>query len=304
MTVTGPMPPEPTAGDVAPPRPTLGDYLSLVRFSHTVFALPFATLAAVMAWQVAPFRLMHAVGFVVCMVAARTAAMAFNRLVDADIDAANERTATREIPSGRMTRRQVGGLIAISCVAFFAGTACFLPNPWPLAVGPAVLAWLLGYSLAKRFTPLCHYWLGIALGLSPIAVWIGITATLSPSVLWLGAAIALWVGGFDILYACQDETFDRDAGLKSIPAWLGTTGAFWVARVSHLLTVAVLAMFAVSADFGTIFFGGLGLIAAALLVEHVLISPRDLKRVGLAFFQMNTLVSFGVLLFGTLDTLL
>ena len=289
--------------DPSPGWARLRDYLSLVRFSHTVFALPFATLGAVLAWRSTPFEWPHLVGFLVCMVAARTAAMAFNRLVDQEIDAKNERTATRELPSGKLTPGQVKRLIAVSIAAFVLGTTCFLPNWWPLAAGPLVLAVLLGYSLAKRWTPLCHYWLGFALGLSPVCAYVAITAELAAAPIWLGVAILCWVGGFDILYACQDEAFDREAGLRSIPARFGRRRSFTIARLSHAATIVSLLAFGLSAGFGPIFAIGLALITLALAYEHWIVGPDDLRRVGVAFFQMNALVSFGVLAFGVADVI-
>ena len=282
-------------------RKRVGEYLSLVRFSHTVFALPLASLAAVLAWTESPFLWRHLAGFLVCMVAARTAAMAFNRLADSEIDARNERTRDRHLPAGRVSRGEAIGLVAGSGVVFVLGTLLFLPNAWPLILAVPVLAWLLGYSVAKRFTPLCHYWLGLALGLSPVAAWLAITGTLAPAPVWLGLAVALWVGGFDILYACQDEAFDRAEGLRSVPASYGTVAAFRVARVSHLLAVAALVVFGLAAGLGPIYFGGLALIAGLLGYEHRIVSPSDLSRVGVAFFQMNALVSFGVFALGVAD---
>ena len=286
-------------------RQRLRTYLELVRFSHTVFALPLATLAALVAWQHAPFQWLHLLGFLVCMVAARTAAMAFNRLVDAPLDAANERTAARHLPAGLVSRREVLQLTIASGAAFLIGTLLFWPNVWPLLLGPPTLAWLLGYSLAKRFTPLCHYWLGVALGLSPLATHIAITGHVADLSLWapawLGLGIAAWVGGFDILYACQDEAFDRASGLRSIPADLGRRRAFWVARVSHALAALAFALFGVAAGFGFVYFAGLVLIAGLLAYEHAIVSPNDLSRVGVAFFTLNAVVSFGLLMLGAID---
>ena len=295
------MPPPATIEPPEASAATVGDYLSLVRFSHTLFALPVATVAAIMAWRVAPFRWLHLAAFLVCMVAARTAAMAFNRLADAEVDAANPRTANRELPAGTLSRPQVIGLIAGSILVFVVGTLGFWPNPWPLALSPGVLAILLGYSLAKRFTWLCHHWLGLALGLSPIAAYVAITGTIAPPPVLLGLAILFWVGGFDILYACQDEAFDREIGLHSVPARFGTPAAFAIARTSHVWTVAMLLWMARTDGRSAFFYGGIVLIAATLVVEHLIVSPDDLKRVGVAFFQMNLLVSFGTLVLYALD---
>ena len=271
------------------------EYLSLVRFSHTVFALPFAALAAVLAWRETAFRWADAAGILVCMVAARTAAMAFNRLVDHKLDAANPRTAGRHLPAGTLSRGEVWALVAGSSLAFVAGTLLFLPNRWPLYLALPVLAWLCGYSLAKRFTSLAHYWLGAALAMSPVAAWLAITGRVDAEPLWLAAAVLCWVGGFDILYACQDEGYDRGAGLHSIPARLGTRGAFAVARVSHALVPAMLVGLGVAAGLGWVYFAGVAAVAGLLLYEHWLVSPDDLSRVNAAFFTVNAVISFGVL---------
>ena len=280
------------------------EYLSLVRFSHTVFALPFAALAALLAWRTTPVRWQDAVGVLLCMVFARTAAMAFNRLADHRIDAGNPRTAGRHLPAGTLGRREVAALTVGSGLAFIASTALFLPNRWPLMLSVPVLAWLCGYSLAKRFTSLAHYWLAAALGLAPVATWLAIAGEAPPPAWWIAAAVLCWVGGFDILYACQDAEFDRDAGLHSIPARLGRRGAFRVARVSHALVPLMLLGLWQSAGLGTVFLVGVVAVAVLLLVEHLLVSPDDLSRVNAAFFTVNAVISFGVLTAAALDLLL
>lgn len=277
------------------------EYGALVRFSHTVFALPFAVLAAILAWREAAFEWVHVVGVLICMVAARTAAMAFNRLADHRLDADNPRTAGRHLPAGVLSRREVTGLTLASSVAFVLGTLCFLPNRWPLYLAVPVLLWLCGYSFAKRFTSLAHYWLGIALGLAPVATWLAITGTVSPTPVWIAAVVVTWVGGFDILYACQDEEYDRGVDLHSIPAKLGRPGAFWVARLSHVLAVACLVGLWQSAGLGVVFAVGVGLIGVLLVVEHALVSPNDLSRVNAAFFTVNAIISFGLLAVTALD---
>jgi len=290
----------------------LASLLSLVRFSHTVFAMPFALISVIVAWSLAgPGRsgplpdgwLLPLVGVVVCMVSARTAAMAFNRLVDRDIDAANPRTATRHLPSGELSVGQVVALVAGSSLAFVAGTLLFLPNWLPLVLALPVLAWLLGYSYAKRFTMLAHVWLGAALGMAPVAAWIAIRgeavlaspADLVPAGI-LGLAVMLWVAGFDIIYACQDAGFDSQAGLHSIPATLGVRRALLVAAVMHGLTMLLLAAlpWAIPA-LGMIYWAALGAIAVLLVWEHSLVRPDDLSRVNAAFFTANAIIG-GVLL--------
>ena len=290
----------------------LASLLSLVRFSHTVFAMPFALISVIVAWSLAgPGRsgplpdgwLLPLVGVVVCMVSARTAAMAFNRLVDRDIDAANPRTATRHLPSGELSVGQVVALVAGSSLAFVAGTLLFLPNWLPLVLALPVLAWLLGYSYAKRFTMLAHVWLGAALGMAPVAAWIAIrgeAVLASPTDLVpagiLGLAVMLWVAGFDIIYACQDAGFDSQAGLHSIPATLGVRRALLVAAVMHGLTMLLLAAlpWAIPA-LGMIYWAALGAIAVLLVWEHSLVRPDDLSRVNAAFFTANAIIG-GVLL--------
>lgn len=285
-------------------RVSVADYLSLVRFSHTVFALPFALLAALLAWHDVPFQWIHLVGILAAMVTARTAAMAFNRLVDHRLDAANPRTAGRHLPAGILTPRQVGSLVLGSSVLFVASTLLFLPNVWPLALSIPVLIWLCGYSYAKRFTSLAHYWLGIALGLAPIAAWLAITGSVTATPLWIAALIVSWVGGFDILYACQDEEYDRSVDLHSIPAALGRSRAFWVARLSHAVTVVALVGLADAAAMGTTFWIAVAVVALLLLIEHCLVSPDDLSRVNTAFFSVNAVISFGILAAAGLDVLI
>jgi 4-hydroxybenzoate polyprenyltransferase len=234
---------------------TLRSYLELVRFSHTIFALPFALMAVILAFHApAPAATSPAewwrrgLGVLLCMVTARTAAMAFNRLVDRSFDAANPRTATRHLPRGDLAVGEVFGLVALSCGAFIASTLLFLPNWLPLVLSVPVLAWLLGYSYAKRFTMLAHVWLGAALGMAPVAAWIAIRgeALLAnpadglPAII-LGLAVTTWVAGFDIIYACQDAGFDESQGLHSIPARLGVPRALTLAAGLHVVTLAILA---------------------------------------------------------------
>jgi 4-hydroxybenzoate polyprenyltransferase len=196
----------------------------LIRFSHTVFALPFALLAAVLAWRETPFRYRDLLGVLLCMVFARSAAMAFNRLVDRRIDAENPRTARRHLPAGLLSVPSVVLLTILCSAAFAASTLVFLPNTWPVILSAPVLLFLLGYSYAKRFTVWCHYWLSAALMLSPLATWIALTGGLTLTPALLAGAVFFWVGGFDIFYACQDVDFDRAKGLNSIPARWGSSG--------------------------------------------------------------------------------
>lgn len=288
---------------------TLRSYLELVRFSHTIFALPFALMAVILAFQAqAPAATSPAewwrrgLGVLLCMVTARTAAMAFNRLVDRSFDAANPRTATRHLPRGDLAVGEVFGLVALSCGAFIAATLLFLPNWLPLVLSVPVLAWLLGYSYAKRFTMLAHVWLGAALGMAPVAAWIAIRgeALLAnpadglPAII-LGLAVTTWVAGFDIIYACQDAGFDASQGLHSIPARLGVPRALTLAMGLHAVTLVILATLPlVVPQLGAVYWGTLVAIAALLLWEHSLVSPDDLSRVNQAFFTANAAI--GVLL--------
>jgi len=285
------------------PTSTIRQYLELIRFSHTVFALPFALLAAVLAWQerAAPLRWQEVVGILLCMVFARSAAMAFNRLVDRDVDARNPRTAGRHIPAGLLSVRSVTLFTVCMSAAFVASTLLFLPNPWPIRLSLPVLAFLLGYSLAKRWTSLCHYWLSAALMLSPVATWIALTGTLDRTPLLLAAMIFFWVGGFDIIYACQDAEFDREQELFSLPSRLGVARALYVAFLSHV--GAVVSLFALwwMTGLGTPFLIGIIVISAILLYQHTLVSQGDLDRVNTAFFNVNALVSFGILALGIVD---
>ena len=295
---------------------TLRSYLELVRFSHTIFALPFALMAAILAFQ-APAGAAtspadwwrRGLGVVLCMVTARTAAMAFNRLVDRSFDAANPRTATRHLPRGDLGVGEVLGLVVASCGAFIAATLLFLPNWLPLVLSVPVLAWLLGYSYAKRFTMLAHGWLGAALGMAPVAAWIAIRgeALLAhpadglPALI-LGLAVTTWVAGFDIIYACQDAVFDVNQGLHSIPARLGVPRALTLAAGLHVVTLAVLATLPlVVPQLGVIYWGTLVVIAALLVWEHAIVRPDDLSRVNQAFFTANAAIGLLLLVAIAMD---
>jgi 4-hydroxybenzoate polyprenyltransferase len=292
--------------------------LELVRFSHTVFALPFALMAALMAWTMnsrqsppLPFRWQELAGIFLCMVTARSAAMAFNRLADRRIDAANPRTATRHIPAGILSVQFVA-LFAIVCsAAFIASTLFFLPNRLPLYLSLPVLGFLLGYSYTKRFTALAHFWLGAALMLAPICAWIalrGETVIANPLDLLpaavLGSAVLLWVAGFDVIYATQDADFDRQQQLHSVPARLGVERALRLAAVCHIGAVLLLiALPFVYSYLGWIYWTGVAGIAALLVYEHAIVRPSDLARVNVAFFQVNAVIGLGLLAVVTLELL-
>ncbi|HEY1377811.1 MAG TPA: UbiA-like polyprenyltransferase [Gemmataceae bacterium] len=280
-------------------------FLELVRFSHTVFALPFALLSAVLAWQSpgVPFRWTDLAGIVLCMVFARSAAMAVNRLADRRLDAANPRTAGRHLPAGLLSVPAVAAFLAVCVLGFFASTLLFLlrdrPNWWPLILAGPVLAFVAAYSLTKRFTALAHFWLGASLMLAPVAAWIairGMEALLTPAV--LGLAVLFWVAGFDILYACQDVDVDRRLGLYSVPARLGVPAALRVAMICHALTAGLLVAlyFVASPPLGGVYLAGVAAVAALLIYEHSLVRPDDLSRVNRAFFQVNGVISIGLFL--------
>lgn len=230
--------------------------------------------------------------------------MAFNRLADREIDARNPRTAGRHLPAGLLSVASVAAF-TLGCGALFvASTLLFLPNRWPLYLSLPVLAFVLGYSYAKRFTSLAHFWLGAALMLAPMATWLALRGRLEWPPVLLGLAVFFWVAGFDIIYACQDYEFDKSAGLRSVPARFGVAGALRIAAGCHLLTVAALALLPLCYDgFGGLFWGGTLLVAALLVYEHALVSSRDLSRVNAAFFNVNVVISVGLLAVGTLDLL-
>ena len=293
-------------------------FLELIRFSHTVFALPFAALACVFA-TVAPSTLelttglwcRRLFGVLVCMVTARSAAMAFNRLVDAKIDAANPRTARRHIPAGDLSELQVWLFFAAMSGLFVLACLLFLPNWLPMACSVPVLVWICGYSFAKRFTSAAHLWLGVALALSPVCAWIALRGEMviaHPSDLYpavcLGFAIAFWVAGFDIIYACQDADFDRQQKLHSIPARFGVKGALRIAAGLHTAMLVMLCYLPSLSvlRLGSLYWIALAGVAVLVLTQHALVSARDLARVNVAFFQVNAAISFGFCLLVAIDS--
>ncbi|MEI6539205.1 MAG: UbiA-like polyprenyltransferase [Planctomycetota bacterium] len=281
----------------------LRHFLELIRFSHTVFALPFAMLSAVIAWSMpgSEFRWRDMLGILVCMVTARSAAMAFNRLVDREIDSENPRTAKRHLPAGLLSVGSVVVFTILMSLAFVAATTLFFPKQLPLLLAVPLLFFLLGYSLAKRWTSLCHYWLSAALMLSPIAAWIAVRNEFALVPALLGCVIFFWVGGFDIIYACQDAEFDKKRRLKSIPARFGVRSALRIALGSHLITILMLLVLWKMAGLGLVFLIGVLAIAGLLMYEHWLVRPDDLNRINVAFFNVNAIISFGILILGCLD---
>ena len=296
-------------------------YLEMIRFSHTLFALPFALLAAVMAWRLpvpegapktaAAFRWQELVGILLCMVFARSAAMAFNRLMDREVDAANPRTEKRHLATGELSVVGVSWFTALMALGFLASTALFLPNLWPVRLSVPVLIVIFLYSVTKRFTWASHFWLGFSLMLAPVCAWIAIRGELLPTYIsdlqvpvMLGAAVALWVAGFDIIYACQDADFDQANGLFSVPSRFGVPGALRIAAICHALMMAILiALLTLEsvAPLGWISWVGMFSITGLLVYEHSLVSARDLGRVNQAFFQVNAIVSVGLFVLVTID---
>lgn len=276
----------------------VGTWLSLVKFSHSVFALPFALASAWLAAGGVPAG--RVLGWiVVCAVAARTAAMAFNRLVDRRLDAANPRTAGRELPAGKLHPAAVATLVVASAAVFVAGA--FALNPLCGLLSFPVLAVLLGYSLVKRWSWLAHGVLGLSLGLAPLGAWVAVRGDLEGDLvppLLLAAAVLAWVAGFDLIYACQDAEHDRGAGLHSVPARFGIARALLASSALHVITVALLAAFGLRAELGLAYWVVLGIAAVLLAWQHRIVAPDDFSRVDMAFFTLNGWV--GVALFAGL----
>jgi len=280
------------------PLATLRAAGELVRFSHTVFALPFALIALLAAAGGLPPPGII-VWILVAMVGARTAAMAFNRLADHRIDAANPRTAARHLPAGRLSRRFAWGLVAGGSALLVLAAARL--NPLCLALSPLALAWVLAYSTTKRWTPLSHLWLGASLGLAPLGAWLAARGTLSEPPLFLALAVACWVAGFDVLYSLQDEGFDRGAGLRSLPADLGAARAIAAARLLHVGAAVGFAGFAAAVGGGPGLWLGVAAAAALLVWQHSLVGPGRLERLDTAFFTANGVLAVAMLGLYVLD---
>ncbi len=276
-------------------------FASLVKLSHSVFALPFAVLSLLAASAGRPG--LRTLALVVgAVVTARTAAMAYNRFADRELDAQNPRTAGREIPRGAVSPRAALAMTALASAAF--ALCCVALSPLCGWLALPTLLWLLGYSHAKRFSALCHLWLGVALGIAPLAAWLAVDGRFGPRLqapLVLGLAVAAWVAGFDVLYACQDEAFDRAHGLFSLPARLGSRGAMWWARGLHALAFAGFVGFGLLAPLGTAWFVGLVAAAVLLVLQHRLLRPHDLSRIHMAFFTANGIIAILLLLAGSID---
>ncbi len=259
----------------------LTTYLSFVRFSHSVFALPFALTGALLAWREQPFSWSQVGWIVVCMVSARSAAMGFNRLVDARMDALNPRTAMRELPRGLLSKPEATLFVIVASVVFILAAGQL--STLCLVLAPVALAVVFWYSLAKRYTTYTQMFLGLALAIAPVGGWLAAGGRGGAEPWLLGLAIGLWVGGFDILYACQDVDFDRRHGLRSIPATFGVARAIRISRVMHLVTVVVMASLWRAADLPPLYIAGVAIVAALLAYEQSLVSVDDLSQVKKAF---------------------
>ena len=280
--------------------------LEMIKFEHSVFALPFALTGALLAWRESGFATAQ-LGFrlgwiVVAMVSARSAAMTFNRILDADIDGRNRRTAARALPAGLLSARFAWVFTAVSVLVFLwaareLGGVCLL-------LAPVALAVVFGYSYAKRFTTLAHLWLGLALGIAPAAAWIAMRGTLDLRILWLTAAVMFWTAGFDVIYACQDFEFDCAEGLCSIPRRFGLKNALLMARFLHLLMIVCLLALVLAFHLHALSLLGVGAVGALLIYEHGLVKPHDFSRVNAAFFTVNGYVSVLFFAFWAADILL
>jgi 4-hydroxybenzoate polyprenyltransferase len=275
--------------------------LEMIKWEHSIFALPFALAGAMLAAGGLPTG-RQLWWILVAMVAARSAAMAFNRLVDHSLDTANPRTRARALPAGLLSRQFVGAFVVVSCAVFVLAAAEL--NRLALMLSPVALAILLLYSYTKRFTRWSHLILGFADGISAPAAWIAVRGSLDWRIVILAAAVTFWIGGFDVLYACQDYDFDRKAGLHSVPRFVGIRKALWVARAFHLVMIGLLLWLVFALNLGTLAILGVMVVAALLAYEHTLVSHDDLSRLNAAFFTMNGVISVVYFVFIAADLLL
>jgi 4-hydroxybenzoate polyprenyltransferase len=278
-----------------------GTTLEMIKWEHSVLTLPFGLTGAVLAARGIP-NLHTSVWTIVALVAARSAAMAFNRLVDADIDAENPRTKIRALPAGKLSKQFVLGFVIVTSVVLMF--AAWQLNPLAFYLSPVALAIVFFYSFTKRFTRWAHVVLGLAMGIAPAAAWIAVRGSFDPRILLLTGAVVFWGAGFDILYSCQDYEFDRDANVYSVPKAFGIQNSLLIARVFHVFTVALLAAMVVAFGLGKIAMAGVGVVAILLVYEHSLVSHDDLSRVNAAFFTMNGFISMGFLAFVLADVML
>ncbi len=281
----------------------MNKYFSLVLFAHSIFALPFAIIGFFLAVNTTdyPFAWMKLLLMLACMVFARNAAMAFNRYLDRDIDAANPRTAMRDIPAGRVSPRQALTFTIVNCV-FFIGTTVLI-NTVCLYLSPVALAVVLGYSYTKRFTPLCHLVLGLGLGLAPLGAYLVVTGTFHLVPVFYSLAVLFWVGGFDIIYALQDEEFDREQRLNSIPAWLGKRKALRLSEFFHVLSVVFVVLPLFYVPLRWFYIAGVVFYMLLLIYQHRIVSPTDLSRVNRAFMTTNGVASVVFAIFFLCDVI-
>lgn len=276
--------------------------LEMIKFEHTIFALPFALIATLLAARPHLFPDLRTIFWIlVAMVSARSSAMAFNRIVDADYDKNNPRTAARHIPAGLLSQTQVWTFLAVTLGLF--ELASWQLNAVCFALSPVALLFILGYSYTKRFTSLCHIVLGCAIGIAPVGAWLAVTGKWSPVPLMFGAIVMLWIGGFDIIYALQDYEIDSRSSLFSLPKKLGKANSLLVSRILHALMISLLIAAGLVAGLHLIYFIGVTVVAGLIIYEQMLVKPDDLSRVNLAFFTLNGWVSISLLLFVFLDRL-
>lgn len=279
--------------------------LEMIKFEHSVFALPFALTGALLAWREQGFPTAglgwKVLWIVVCMVTARSAAMAFNRLLDAEIDARNPRTKSRHLPAGLLSTAFAWAFTALCAVVFIVGARAL--NELCFKLAPVALGIVFFYSYTKRFTSLSHLVLGFSLGIAPAAAWIAVTGSLDARILWLTAAVTMWTAGFDVIYSCQDYAFDCEAGLHSIPARLGIGPALWLSRAMHCGMLVALAILVQTFSLGVAAWLGVAAVAALLVWEHSLVRADDLSRVDAAFFTANGYAGILFLLFWSIDIL-
>lgn len=287
-----------TTGEVARGTSLVGAFASLVRFQHTVFALPFALAGALMARQGWP-PISTLFWILLAMVGARSLAMALNRVIDAEIDAANPRTAARDLPSGRLTLVQVGVFCAISLAALLIAVSQLPPLTWFL--WPIPVAGFVIYPYTKRFTWLCHLVLGLVIGLAPLGAWIAVTGHFAAAPIFLWLAVATWMFGFDVIYALMDLDFDREYGIKSVPARFGEVPALWMARIMHGLAVVCLVLAGALSGSGPVYFVGVAICAVVLVVENLIVDPADHRRIQAAFGTANGVLALIYICFVILD---
>ena len=278
-------------------------YLAMIKVEHTLFAMPFAILGGLLAERAAGRCAGAAAWFwiILCVAAARTAAMSVNRIADAALDARNPRTSGRAIPAGVISKRSASAVAAVSGGVFVLSSAML--RPVCLWLSPALLAVVLGYSYAKRFTVLSHAWLGLALGLAPAGAWLAVSGGFGWPPLLLGAAVTLWTAGFDIIYACQDVDVDRREGLHSLPARLGVARALAASAALHAAAIALLGLLPLVTPLGGVYLAGLAVAAGAIVYQHAIVRPGDLSRANTAFFTANGFVSVGLMAAGIIDLL-